>query len=64
MEMQFKVKILMGILPINFDHIVTAIEESKDLWTPSMHEEMGSLQIHEKERTGFSNLRNKHSAQS
>lgn len=34
-------------LPPEFDHMVTAIDESKDLSAYSFHELMSSLQVHE-----------------
>ena len=34
-------------LPTNYDHVVTAIEESKDLFTYTFSELMSSLQVHE-----------------
>ena len=46
-------KILQSLLK-NFDHVVAAIEESKDLSVLTMYELMGSLEAHEGRMSRFS----------
>ncbi|XP_026377725.1 uncharacterized protein LOC113272025 [Papaver somniferum] len=40
---------LLRSLPFKFEHVVAAIEESKDISTLSMYEMMGSLEAHEQQ---------------
>ncbi|KAI4325856.1 hypothetical protein MLD38_031220 [Melastoma candidum] len=39
---------ILKSLPQKFEHVVTVIEEMKDLAEISIHEMMGSLEVHEK----------------
>ncbi|KAG6520057.1 hypothetical protein ZIOFF_017087 [Zingiber officinale] len=45
---------VLRCLPVKFEHIVAAIEESKDLSKLSLDELMGSLEAHEKRMNRFS----------
>lgn len=55
---------ILRSLPAKYDHVVAAIEESKDLSKLSLHELMGSLQAHEERMNRFAEQALEHAFQS